>query len=161
MSATFKEFLREQAAKEAAQATKAKDVIDEWRAAVENLFRQMKTWLAESDPDGVIEVKERQHEVREPGLGRYEVPRLDLNAFGTWIGIIPKARKTVGSATPPRKTVPERATGRVDITDEVRRYVLYRFRDEDHDLWLIDDSRAEPKPLDQQAFEKALMSYLR
>jgi len=88
MSATFKEFLREQAAKEAAQATKAKDVVDEWRTAVEKLFRQMRAWLAESDPDGVIEIKEQQQEVREPGLGRYHVPRLDLHAFGTWIGII-------------------------------------------------------------------------
>ena len=161
MSTTFKEFLREQAAKEAAQGAKAKDVIDEWRAAVESLFRQVRAWLAESDPDGVIEVKQQQHEVREPGLGRYQVPRLDLRAFGNWIGIIPKARRTVGAATPPQKTTPERAIGRVDITNELRRYILYRFRDGARDVWMIDDLNSEPKPLDQEAFERALMSYLR
>ena len=39
-------------------------------------------------------------------------------------GIIPKARKTVGVASPPRMSAPQRATGRVDITDELRRFVL-------------------------------------
>jgi hypothetical protein len=38
--------------------------------------------------------------ISEPGLGRYRVPRLNLRAFGKWIGIIPKARKTVGNVTP-------------------------------------------------------------
>jgi len=161
MSATFKEFLREQAAKEAAQATKAKDVVDEWRTAVEKLFRQMRAWLAESDPDGVIEIKEQQQEVREPGLGRYHVPRLDLHAFGTWIGIIPKARQTVATARPPRVAAPQRAVGRVDITDELRRYVLFRFRDGDRDVWLIEDADSKSKPFDHEAFEAALLSYLR
>src|SRR5207245_3718035 len=90
-----------------------------------------------SDPEGLIEIQEAQQDVTEPGLGRYRVPRLDLRAFGKWIGIIPKARKTVGTATPPQKSAPERAAGRVDITDELRRYVLYRFQD-GNEVWLID-----------------------
>jgi len=98
--------------------------------------------------------------VTEEGLGRYQVPRLDLTVFGKWIGIIPKARKTVGSARPTPRSAPERASGRVDITDEVRRYVLHRFRQDGGDLWMIDDLRSEPKPFDQQAFEAALKSYL-
>src|SRR5476649_1215191 len=36
-----------------------------------------------------------------------------------------------------------------DITDELRRYVLYRFRGDGHDAWLIDDLYSEPKPLDR------------
>ena len=51
--------------------------------------------------------------------------------------------------------------GRVDMTDELRRYVLYRFVEEGRDVWLIDDLESEPRPLDQAAFERALMSYLR
>ncbi len=161
MSATLKEFLRERAAKEAAVAEKAKVVVDEWRAAVENLFRQIRAWVGESDPEGVVEMKEIEQQVTEPGLGRYHIPRLDLNVFGTWIGVIPKARRTVATATPPQRAAPQRADGRVDMTDELRRYVLYRFRDDGRDVWMIDDLNSEPKPLDQEAFEKALMSYLR
>jgi hypothetical protein len=163
MSAPFREFLLQLAKKYQAEAEAGKAVIDEWRAAVERLFNQIREWLKESDPDGLIEIKQSEAEVNEPGLGRYRVPRLDLRVFGKWIGIIPKARRTVGTATPPQKSAPERALGRVDITDELRRYVLYRFREGDHDVWLIEQyiPTSEPGLLDQEAFEQALMSYLR
>jgi hypothetical protein len=171
MSTVFKEFLQQQAKKHQAEAP----IIDEWRLAIQRLFIQIRQWLKDSDPDGgLIEVKENQEDVTEPGLGRYRVPRLDIRAFGKWIGIIPKARKTVTTAQPPQKSAPERAEGRVDITDELRRYVLYRFRQDGRDLWLIDAlapekswpgevqfvPKAEPKELNQEAFERALMSYL-
>jgi hypothetical protein len=179
MSTTFKEFLQQQAEKHRAEAEAGKAVVDEWRNAVEQLLDKIREWLKESDPNGVIETKESEQEIREPGLGYYHVPRLDLRAFGTWIGIIPKARKTVGTAKPPQKNAPERAEGRVDITDELLRYVLYRFRQDGRNVWMIDGlgrgydaaektwpqveyvPRADPKPLDQETFEKALMSYFR
>jgi hypothetical protein len=180
MGTTFKQFLHEQAKQHQAEANAGKATVDEWRSAIERLFGQFREWLKESDPDGVIEIEESGQDVNEPGLGRYRVPRLNLRVFGKWIGIIPKARRTVGSAKPPQKSAPERADGRVDITDELRRYVLYRFRQGDDDVWLIDgldqgydvsekawsgqvqySPRSEPRRLDQEAFEKALMSYLR
>jgi hypothetical protein len=162
MSTGFTEFLRDQAAKQEATIQAGKVVVEEWRTAVEQLFARIRGWLADSDPDGIIRIEQKEHETTEKDLGRYRVPRLDLRVLDKWIGIIPKARKTVASARPPQKSAPQRATGRVDITDELRRYVLYRFpQDDAEDLWLIDDLRSEPKPLDQQAFETALMSYLR
>src|SRR5262245_25516796 len=126
MSDTFTAFLREQAAKRAAEAEANERVIDEWHGAVEQLFEQIRAWLANSDPDRTIEIKQGKQEVTEPGLGRYDVPRLDLRFFGKWVGIIPKARMTVAAARPTLKAAPEQAAGRVDITDELRRYVLFR-----------------------------------
>jgi hypothetical protein len=162
MTTAFRDFLREQAEKHQAEASATKATVEEWRAAIDRLFAQMRDWLKESDPEGqLITVEERQQDVTEPGLGRYRVPSLTLRAFGKWIGIIPKARRTVGTAKPPQKSASERAAGRVDITDELRRYVLYRFQEGGRDVWLIDDLQSEPKPLDQGAFERALMSYLR
>jgi hypothetical protein len=178
MTTEFKEFLRQQAEKHQAEVEAGKATVDEWRAAIERLFAQMRAWLRESDPEGVIEIAEGKQDVTEPGLGRYRVPRLDLRVFGKWIGIIPKARKTVGTAKPPQKSAPQRAAGRVDLTDELRRYVMYRFQEDNRDVWLIDGlergyeekawpgqvqyiPRSEPRPLDQEAFERALMSYLR
>ncbi len=179
MSTTFKEFLQQQAKKHQEEVDKGKTTVDEWRVAVEKLFEKIRKWIKESDSEGLIEIREGQQEIKEPGLGHYRVPRLDLNAFGKWIGIIPKARKTVGTATPPLHSAPQRAEGRVDITDELRRFVLYRFRDTGGDTWMIegldigghdeiqDNSlrvaryirRSEPITLTQEAFEKALMSY--
>jgi hypothetical protein len=161
MSMSFKDFLRQQADKHEAAVKAGKATVEEWQQALANLFAKLRTWLSESDPEGIIQVKEGKQSITEPGLGRYEVPHIELRAFGKWIGIIPKARKTVGSATPPQHSAPERAAGRVDITDELRRYVLYRFREGENEVWLIDDLNSEPKTLDKEAFEKALMSYLR
>lgn len=161
MSATFTDFLLKQKEKHLAEVRAGKATVEDWRDAVERLFGQIRAWLAESDPEGIIQIKEGKHETSEPSLGQYEVPRLDLRAFGKWVGIIPKARKTVGIATPPQRQAPERAVGRVDMTDELRRYVLYRFRDGDRDVWVIDDLNSGSKPLDQDSFEKALMSYFR
>src|SRR5947208_1679715 len=139
MSTTFTDFLREQAAKHEAEIKAGKATVEEWRTAVEQLFQQMRTWLAASDPDGIIKIEQGQEEIVEPGLGRYKVPRLNLDVFGKGIWIIPKARKTVATAHPPQKAAPERASGRVDITDELRRYLLYRFRQHNGDVWMIDD----------------------
>jgi len=161
MSSAFTDFLRHEAKRYQSEANAGKATVDEWRSAIDQLFARIRGWLKQSDPDGVIEIKQGQQDIREPGLGRYSVPRLDLRVFGKWIGIIPKARKTVETATPPQKSAPQRTAGRVDITDELRRYVLYRFQEDGQELWLIDDLESEPKPLDQGAFENALMSYLR
>jgi hypothetical protein len=180
MSTIFKQFLQEKAPKYLAQAEAGRAEIEEWRDAINRLYSKFREWLNQAAPQGVIEIKESDQEINEPGLGRYCVPRLDLRVLGTWIGIIPKARRTVGTAKPPRKGAPERADGRIDITDEVRRYVLYRFRNGDDSDWVIDGldhphdvseetlaarvqfvPRYDPQPLDQEAFERALMSYLR
>jgi hypothetical protein len=176
MSTAFREFLQQLAQKHRAESEAGKATVEEWRTAIEQLFNQIRQWLKESDPEGNIKIEESQEEIREPGLGLYRVPRLNLRVFGKWIGIIPKARKTVATASPPQKSAPQRAEGRVDITDELRRFVLFRFREEGRDVWLVDDLApaekvwpgevrhvpgTEPRLLDQEAFEKALMSYLR
>jgi hypothetical protein len=160
---SLKEFLHEQAAKEKARALTSKAVVDEWRCAVQRLFGQIRGWLADSDPEGVIQIEQSEREVKEEALGIYQVPVLHLRAFGQWVGIIPKAIRTIGTARPPHKLAPVRALGRVDITDEIRRFFLYRFKaDDGSDLWMMDDGRGqEPKVLTQQDFETALMSYYR
>jgi hypothetical protein len=160
MSEDFKEFLRREAEKRQGEAKANEGLVEEWRAAVERLFQQIRAWLKQSDPNGVIEIKEGEHVITETGLGRYRVPRLDLDFFGKWIGIIPKARGRVATASPPRKSAPGRAIGRVDITDELIRYVLYRFQEDEGEVWLVDDLNLPPKPLTQEVFEKAIMSYL-
>ena len=161
MSTVFTEFLRDLAAKKTAEERAGKGTVDDWREALEKLFGKIRSWLAESDPDGIIHIEQRDHDLSEQGLGHYRVPRLDLQIMGKWIGIIPKARKTVATATLSQGSAPERAAGRVDITDETRRYVLLRFPQQGADeLWLIDDLGSGPRPLDQKTFEQALMSYL-
>ena len=180
MSTAFREFLQQQAKKHQAEADAGRPICrcaHFYRTVVPSKFGN---GSKSPTPRATSLSKESQEAVTEPGLGRYRPPRLNLRFFGKWIGIIPKARKTVGKAQPPQKSAPERAQGRVDITDELRRYVLYRFQNGSEDVWLIDGlepgyeavektwpgqvqytPRAEPKVFDQEAVERALMSYLR
>lgn len=163
MSTPLRDFLQEKGAQYAAQTEKNRVVIEEWQAAVDRLYTQLEAWLAAADPDGYIRHDRSKFEVKEPGLGRYPIERLNLRAFGEWVGLIPKARITVKRATPPQNGAPEQATGRVDITDEIRRYVLYRFSQGAEERWYVDDTalRTEMQPLTPELFEKALLGYFR
>lgn len=161
MNTTFADFLRERAERLQEEEAKKRPIITDWRQAIERLLTQVKEWLRTSDPNGILRIKEDDWELEEEGLGKYSVPRLDIRGLRRWIGIVPKARYTVATAHPPQKSAPERAAGRVDITNEVRRFVLYRFQTADGDVWMIDDQKNPPRVLDQEAFEAALMSYLR
>ena len=58
MTTAFKEFLRQQAEKHRAEVQAGKATVDEWRAAIERLFAQLREWLRESDPEGVIDIEE-------------------------------------------------------------------------------------------------------
>jgi hypothetical protein len=51
------DFLREQAAKHQAAAVENKALIQDWLYAIDALFVQVKAWLKESDPNGIVEVQ--------------------------------------------------------------------------------------------------------
>jgi hypothetical protein len=161
MSTSLRDFLKQKATLYAAESERNREVIEEWQAAVERLFTLLEGWLRAADPDGFIQHERSQTDVTEPGLGRYHISRLNLRAFGKWVGLIPKARKTVKSAAPQQRGAPERATGRVDITDEIRRYVLYRFGQGTDEQWLVDDPATNTglQSLTADRFESALLSY--
>jgi hypothetical protein len=161
MSETFTQFLRN-AAKERDWNPKAnREMIRDWQESVERLFAQIRTWLDEADPDGLIGIDEIRTDIREPYLGRYLMPKLQLSILDQVIGIIPKARNAIGHATPRLYATPEKAQGRVDMTDELRRYILYRFIEDGQDVWnILDFNSQRDKRLDQNSFEEALMSYL-
>ena len=162
MTMTLKEVLRTKVQAFEAENEKNKGVISEWQAAIAKLLGQFREWLAASDPEKILEIQELKKEISEPGLGQYTVSRMDIRAFGKWIGILPKARRTIRKALPPQSGAPEQATGRVDITDEVRRYILYRFTKNNVDNWFIEGPDAGAlKPLNQEAFEAALTSYFK
>jgi hypothetical protein len=161
MSTSLKDFLKQKAVLYKAESEKNGQLVEEWRGAVDRLFTQLEAWLGTADPEGIILRERSQVEVTEPGLGRYPISRLNLRAFGKWVGLIPKARNTAKRANPQQTGAPEKATGRVDITDEIRRYVLYRFNAGTDERWFMDDTAAnsELQPLTADRFESALLSY--
>ena len=161
MTTTLSDFLEQRAAQEAGEQQAREAKVAEWRDALSRLYAQIRSWLRASDPKGLLKVTESERQFNEEGLGRYTVPRLDISGFGRDMWVVPKARYTVATAHPPQKSAPERAAGRVDLTDDARRLVLYRFHGDPDDIWMIDDLKGSPRLFDRGEFEAALMSFLK
>lgn len=58
MSTTFTDFLREQAAQRKTEMAEREAVIAEWTESLRQLYAQIRGWLQESDPDGILSVKD-------------------------------------------------------------------------------------------------------
>ncbi len=162
MNTTLKEFLDQKAIALSWDTDKNRELITDWQEAVKRLFAQLELWIGQADPHKLIECDYDERLVNEPGLGRYEIARLEIRTLGKWIGVIPKARTAIRVTNPAQTTSPERATGRVDITDELRRFVLYRFGIGENEKWYVDDPTltSELEELSAKRFESILLSYL-
>jgi hypothetical protein len=91
------------------------EMLEEWRTALTQLFRQFAAWLAEPVAANLLQVDESTIEIQEPGLGEYPVQALKvITPKGDAVHIVPKARMVVGNY------------GRVDFECSPRRLSLLR-----------------------------------
>jgi hypothetical protein len=60
----------------------------------------------------------------------------------------------------PQGDVGIRAEGRVDITDGIRRHILYRTLKDAQEKWYALDERYQAAPLDRTRFEEILQDLL-
>lgn len=149
------EFLREQATKQRSQAGQREARRVEWVQSVERLIEQLKEWVHQADPEGVLRVTCQPHSANEAGLGRYEAPGLTMELEGRKVQVLPVARNVVGSIGDPSF----RAQGLVEITDGAFRYLLYRAVDDRGERWIIvNDQDYSVKPLERMTLEAALVS---
>ncbi len=154
---TFQQFL-EKFAKEQRQPER-RQRRDEWIAAVGRLIEQIRAWLAESDPHQLLDVIPFEVEKWEPALGKYKIPSLKIGVGEEAVRVDPMGRDAVGVV----KRLGEnglKAEGRVDITDGVRKYILYRTLEGGEERWYVLDERFEPAPLDRARLEAILQDLL-
>jgi hypothetical protein len=155
---TFREFLHKKT--EEQQHPERRQRLDDWAVAVSQLINQLRTWLRESDPDGLLHVSTRLVQKFEPGLGAFSTPVLEIAVGDATARVEPVARNAVG-VVERRGEPPVRAEGRVDITDGSRKYILYRTIDkEGKDTWYALDERFEAAPLDRAKLEAILQDLL-
>jgi hypothetical protein len=150
---TFQEFLDNLAREQGDKERRARRA--EWIAAVDRLLAQLRTWLAESDPKKVLEVIPLEVEKAEPGLGAYTIASLQIGVGRRSVQVDPMGRNAVGLVA---SRIP--AEGRVDITDGVRRYILYRTLQEGKVSWYVLNERFEATPLDRARLEAILQDLL-
>jgi hypothetical protein len=154
---TFREFLEKKA--QGQRQSERRERRDEWVAAVGRLIAQLRAWLTESDPDRLLDVVPLEVEKAEPDLGTYTVPSLKIGVGDVAVRVEPVGRNAVGVVRP-RGDPSVRAEGRVDVTDGVRKYILYRTLKDGKESWYALDERFEATPLDRGRLEAILQDLL-
>jgi hypothetical protein len=154
---TFQEFLEKRA--QEGHHRDRRERRDEWIAAVGRLLEQLQAWLAEADPAKVRDVIPIEVERAEPALGSYTIPGLKIRLGETAVQVLPVGRDAVGFVGPQGQGGTP-VEGRVDITDGVRRYILYRTRNDGEERWYALDERFQATHLDRGRLEGILQDLL-
>ncbi len=159
---SFQQFLEERKPEVQSEETKGLARRYEWIEAVERLKGRIKGWLAEIDPKTLLLIGETpQVHLNEVGLGQYQITGLTI-----WFGLRevrlePVARNVAGSVASTGTIVIPRAFGRVDLTNGLSKYLIFRDATEPEDRWtIIEPDRREVGPFDRQSFEDALRDLL-
>jgi hypothetical protein len=155
---SLKEFLAGEAEKLRSEHSDAMNKRREWIAAVDRLLAQMKDWLKEADPEQILMIQETSHKLRERMIGTYEAHGLSIGLGLREIRVEPVARYVAG---PMSQDGTIRAYGRVDMTNGLDRYMLFRTdRGADGTWIIIDQDRYRIQPFNQESFESACRSLL-
>jgi hypothetical protein len=147
---SFREWLRSHEEKEGEEG-KRRARREEWVAAADRLIGRCQAWLAEADPEGILNLHLMPQGKAEAGLGRYEIPVLVIYLEDKRVQIVPFARNTtrVLSFAPHKQFQTE---GRVDITNGMEKFTLYRVHVEGKEHWYAVPERGDPVELNQDTF---------
>jgi hypothetical protein len=159
--ASLKEFLEAEAEKLRTEQAEALSKRQEWIATVSRLLSQIKVWLDQADTQRILMIEEAPLRLSEQGLGTYEIPSLTIGLGPREVRVKPIARY---AATPLRSTgvifIP-RVHGRVDMTDGLNKYLIFRVETEPTDRWsIIKQDSSLLEPFDQDSFASALKGML-
>jgi hypothetical protein len=158
---SLKEFIAEQAEKLRAELPRAAGKRDEWVAAVDRLNELIKGWLEQADPERVLEVQVRPYQLREEGIGSYEVRGLSIGLGPREVRVEPIARHVAGPLSSTGVISVHRAYGRVDLTDGLKTFMIFRVEKDPQDRWnIIEQDGFRMQPFEQSAFEEAFKSLM-
>ena len=134
----------------------------EWVAAVDRLIEKIKAWLSYADPDhAILEVRETPCQLREEGIGGYEARGLVVRVGRRELRIEPIARNVAGPLSATGLIHVSRAYGRVDLTDGLQKYMIFRVEKVPEDRWtIIEQDGFRMRAFDQAAFEEAFKALL-
>jgi hypothetical protein len=158
---SLKEYLAEQADKIRDQEQEAARKRDEWVAAVDRLIAQMEDWLGQADQGQILQIQERRFPIREEGIGAYEAQGLAIGLGPRQVRVEPVARNVAGPLSATGVIGMSRAYGRVDMTDGLKRYMIFRVEKEPEDRWrIVEQDGFQMQPFDRQSFESAFQGLL-
>ncbi len=158
---SFTEFLESQAGQIEAYKSRAIQSRDEWTTALNDLRDRVRGWLAEDDPNGRLEINTRPVHLREIGIGSYEAPGLSIGLGLTEVRVEPVARTVTAPYSMTGIVYIPKAFGRVDLTNSVDRYMMFRTEKTTEGRWfIIKQDGYNWERLDRTTFESALQDLL-
>jgi hypothetical protein len=111
------EFLRRQ--KETDSPHRQAQRQKKWLDAVEGLFRDIRSWLAEAQREKLIKIHPDKIKITEESLGTYTAPYLVLTAAGKTMRVKPIGSTVIG------------ADGRVDMESSKGTFMFLYIADQD------------------------------
>ena len=120
---TLREFLAKNAPDDEIRRRRDRQ---EWIDAVDRLLKQLRDWVTDADASGVLELEPLQFEKREQGLGAYHIGGLGINFGERSVKVVPVGRTVLAHLGPYGEPGHQNAEGRVDITNGIFKYSLYR-----------------------------------
>jgi hypothetical protein len=158
---TLKEFLASQADRLRAEESKAAQRRDEWLASLDRLYTQINSWIREADTASVLIIRDGFLPKRELGIGEYDARCLWIEIGSRQVRIEPVARTVAGPTSLTGVIHVPRAYGRVDMTNGLSKFMLFRVEKEPEDRWnIIEQDSYHMRPFNQTSFEEALQSLL-
>lgn len=167
MQTSFQEFLRQKL--EGSDWKDRKGLRMEWLGALNRLLDQIRDWIRESDPEGVIEIVAYEVVRVEGRLGVYDAPAFKIRLNTDDANVLPMGRFVPrphsllnvhgNSAFQPQIDC---SGGRVDIISDERRHLLLRSIDDDgQDHWFaLMRGQSTPIPFDRACLERILEDVL-
>ena len=158
---TLQEFLRERADQLHASLSERTKIQKEWSDAVHRLVVQIAGWLKDADSEGILDIQLETIQLREFGLGVYLVPSLLISLEAQEVRVDPIARNAVGPVWSDGAIHTGKSFGRVDLTNGIDRYLMFRVAVDPEDRWVIVDEDAYvPRELNRRSFDQAMQSLL-
>lgn len=133
----------------------------DWKHSAEHLIHQMNEWLKVADQEGLLHVREIDHEFEDYDLGTYSIKGLAITLGRSTLRIIPSHLNVVGAIQPPGETGRRKIDGRFMFDNGTDSGLLYRVKDGDRDIWLWWTHGGIGKPFDRESFEATVVSLLR
>jgi hypothetical protein len=168
MQTSFQEFLRQKV--EGSDWRDRKRLRDEWLGALHRLLVQIRDWLNESDPEGILEYVTYDVERVEGRLGVYDAPALKIRLNADFAEVLPVGRSVPLpyyvqdqlSVPSNRQAWGDLSGGRVDITNGERKHILLRSTQGGQDRWYaVMKDVTPPLPFDRACLEGILKDLLR
>jgi hypothetical protein len=154
---TLREFLLKNVPRDEMCRRRARD---EWIASVDRLLKQLRDWLTEGGTADLLDLESLELDKREQGLGAYTIKGLAIHFGERTVRVVPVGRTVLARLGPHTEPGHENAEGRVDVTNDIERYLLYRKLTNDGEQWLVQVERSAIRPLDREQFETILQDLL-